>query len=209
MAGYPITLQLNQKPVLIVGGGKVAARKVPALLSAGAKVTIISPLLHESLSALPIEWINAEYQADFLVKLRPVLLFAATNNPEINQAILRDARHYGIFINMADESDSSDFHNMALLEKPPFTIAMSSNAVSPALLVLVRERISAVLSDGLITLANWLGDLRSRARGKLTNQEARQALYQRIIASDVLSLLESGDSEAAQQRFNAILEEAL
>ena len=214
MAGYPITLQLDNKEVLIIGGGKVAARKVPALLAAGAKVTIISPALDESLRDLPIEWIQSEYQADvyraeYILKQQPVLIFAATNKPEINQLVLKVARQLGIFVNMADESESSDFHNMAMLEKAPFTIAISSSGSSPALLNLVRERIDKVLSAGLITMANWLGDLRSSAREKLNNQTERQALYERIIASEVLSLLESGKPEEAKTLFNAILEEAL
>lgn len=209
MAGYPITLQLNGKRILIVGGGKVAARKVPALLAAGAKLTILSPNLDKSLQTLPLNWIQADYSRSLLENLRPALLFAATNQPEVNQAIRKDAQELGIWLNLADDAESSDFHNMATIDKSPFTIAISSAGSSPALLRLLKERIDAVLSDGLIALAHWLGAIRSKTRDKLQNQSERQALYERIIASDVLALLEAGKDEEAQALFNQLVEEAL
>jgi len=201
-------LQLNKKPVLIVGGGKIAARKAPALIAAGAKLTILSPELHESLQGQNIQWIRAEYQPETLAELRPVLLFAATNQPALNQQIAEDARKLSIFANLADNAEASDFHNMAILEKVPFTVAISSGAASPALLSLLKQRLASALSDGLILFAQWLGELRVLAREEIDRQESRQALYERLIASDVLHLLETGKSEEAKSLFNSIIEEA-
>jgi siroheme synthase-like protein len=98
---------------------------------------------------------------------------------------------------------------MAIVERGAFIIGISSNANSPALLHILRERIAAVISDGLVTLGAWLGNLRSSAKITIKSQEERQALYERILASEVLPLLETGKNEEAQALFNKLVEDAL
>jgi precorrin-2 dehydrogenase/sirohydrochlorin ferrochelatase len=209
MAGYPITLQLAGKRVLIIGGGKVAERKAPALIDAGANLFIISPEIDESLRGLSFNWLHEEYSQRALSLVRPILVFAATNKPELNQQIAQDAYRANCLVNLASDPEVSDFHNMAVVERGIFTIGISSNGASPALLNLVKERITAVLSDGLVTLGTWLGNLRSKAKSTIEKQEDRQALYNRIVSSNVLALLEAGKHEEAQALFKQLIDEAL
>jgi siroheme synthase-like protein len=209
MAGYPITLQLKDRRVLIVGGGKVAARKARALIAASAKLSILSPSLDDSLRGQAFTWLQSEYYQDAIRVEKPILVFAATDDEALNKQIAQDAQSQNVLVNLANDAEASDFHNMALIEKSPFTIGISSNANSPALLMLVKERLAAAITDGLVTFGTWLGSLRSAARVSISSQEDRQRLYTRVVASDVLALLEAGKNEEAKFLFDKLVEEAL
>jgi precorrin-2 dehydrogenase/sirohydrochlorin ferrochelatase len=209
MAGYPITLQLAGKKVLIIGGGKIAARKATALIEAYATVFVFSPTLDEAFNGLAINWIQGEYEDSNHDFSNYSLIFAATDNPEVNYRVGLHAKQSAIFVNVLDNSTMSDFHNMAVVERGTFTIGISSNGVSPALVKILKERIAAVISDGFLTFGIWLASLRVIAKVTESTQPERQALYERIIASEVLNLLEAGKREEAQALFNKLVEEAL
>lgn len=209
---YPIALNLQSKSVLIVGGGAVASRKAPPLLIAGAKLSIISPEITDSLNALveqgQIHWYKQAYESSLLITLKPILVFAATSSQTVNQQIAQDAQALSAWVNHVADTGASDFQNMAILEKAPFTIAMNSAGASPALLGILKSRLATVLTDGFVTFANWLGALRPQAQTHLAEQAQRQALYERLIQSDVLNLLEKGQADLARQEFERIVEDS-
>ncbi|MFN8560856.1 MAG: NAD(P)-dependent oxidoreductase [Anaerolineae bacterium] len=93
-SGYPMLLDLRERRVVVCGGGNVAARKVRGLLDAGARVTVISPTLHADLEALGdrIMLVRDVYSPGLLAQIRPLLVFAATDLPEVNRQIADEAR---------------------------------------------------------------------------------------------------------------------
>jgi siroheme synthase-like protein len=212
MTGYAVMLRLVGKSCVVVGGGQVAARKVPPLLDAGAVVTIISPAvipaLAESIAQGWVTWLAQPYAADLLRVYHPALVFAATDTPALNARIAADARQMGVWVNAASDGAVSDFHNLTTFDHPPLSVSISTNGAAPAL----ARHIQAHLSDSLrhfATLAGWLGALRPSARATLPQQTQRQQLYERIIDSEVLELLQAGDENAARSRFESLVREAL
>ena len=144
--GYPILLHLQDKPVAVIGGGRVASRKVRHLLRANARILLISPDASADLRALAaaeqIDWIEAHYQRDMLNEHMPILVIAATEDERVNQTVAQDAHRIRALCNVANgSSDHSDFSNMAQIDQPPLTIALSSNGRSPALLRLLKTRL--------------------------------------------------------------------
>lgn len=212
MSGYAVMLNLTGKSCVVVGGGQVASRKITRLLDAGAQVTVISPQITDSIQSwydsAQLKWLPESYNSTLLQELEPALIFATTDSVEINQQIVSDAHHLEIWVNAASDSTISDFHNMALVEKPPITIGISTNGSSPALLKHIKARIEQAIGDDLSTLAGWMGEIRSQAQGMLSNQSQRQTLYERILASSVLDLLRDGDVKAAREQFDALVNEA-
>ena len=210
-SGYPVMLRLQDKQVAVVGGGAVAARKVRGLRQAGAKVLLISPQatreLQEMAGAGEILWRRQAYQRDSFHGDMPLLVIAASDDARVNQVVAQDAQRIRALCNVTDgSSELSDFSNMAQIEKPPLTIALSSNGNSPALARLLRDRLAAALDADLATLADWLGGLReSGAAGE--TQAGRQRVYQRLLDSDVLDLLRRGEGEQARQQFERIVSE--
>ena len=207
--GYPVLLHLQDRQVAVIGGGRVGARKVKHLVRTGARVLLISPEASADLQALAaegaIEWIAKPYQRDMLNDDMPVLVIAATNDARVNQTIAQDAHRIRALCNVANgSSDDSDFSNMALIEKPPLTIALSSNGRSPALVRQLKRQLTQELGDEYAVLADWLGTLRASMPDD-DSQADRQALYEDIVTSEVLALLRAGDRDKAQRVFQQIL----
>ncbi len=207
--GYPVQLHLQDKPTAVIGGGRVAQRKVLRLLRAGARVLLISPELTPQLRALAdageVEWIAAPYQRDMFNEQMPVLVIAATDDDRVNLTVAQDAHRIRALCNVADgSSQHSDFSNMAQIERGPLTIALSSDGRSPALVRRLKTRLEGEIGVEYAILADWLGSLRAEHSASGGSQAQRQALYQRILDSDVLALLRAGDEDAAERLFREI-----
>src|SRR2546422_567656 len=123
-------LDVCDRLVVIVGGGKVAARKALGLIEAGAKrVRVVAPQVRADLPG-GIERIDARYAPEHLDGA--ILVFAATDVPEVNAAVVRDARGRGLLVSRADmdESDPGDFITPARFQDGPVIVAISAG--SPA-----------------------------------------------------------------------------
>ncbi len=208
--GYPVLLHLQDRQVAVIGGGRVGARKVKHLVRTGARVLLISPGAGPDLQALAaegaIEWIAEPYRRDMLNDYMPVLVIATTSDARVNQTIAQDAHRIRALCNVADgSSGDSDFSNMALIEKPPLTIALSSDGRSPALVRQLKRRLTQDLGDEYAILADWLGTLRASLPDDSATQPDRQTLYEDILSSEVLALLRAGERDKARRVFQQIL----
>ena len=125
-AGYPVMLSLEGKRCIVVGGGKIAARKVAGLLEAGADVLVISPHLEESLVMLAaegrIQTQQSVYTPGMLAALQPPLVFAATDSHDVNQQVVVEAQLLNIMVTVVHDSGTSDFSNMATMRRGAITI---------------------------------------------------------------------------------------
>jgi len=148
---YPLLLDLHKKPVVVVGGGKVAERKVFALLRAGALVCVVSPVLtpklEQCLEDREVTLVPRAYRQGDLASA--CLAFAATNRPEVNKAVAEEGRRTGIWVNVADQSAPGEFIVPASFFEKGLIISVSSQGENPALAVKVRNRIQHFLSDKL------------------------------------------------------------
>ena len=211
MSGYPIMLHLQDKPVAVVGGGRVAARKVKRLLKAGARVFLISPeiapAMHGLLNQGDVAWIQSKYQRDMFNDYMPIMVIAATDDERVNQTVAQDAHRIRALCNVANgSSDNSDFSNMAQIDKPPLTVALSTGGKSPALLRALKAKLADDIGEEYAVLADWLGAIRGLTREANGSQPARQALYEDILDSDVLALLRDGKPNEARRIFQQIVQ---
>lgn len=213
MNHYLIALHLENKSCVIIGGGKVATRKVTSLLESGAFITVISPNVSDSLldyaSQSKITWLRADYSSDILKEQNPFLVITCTDNDKLNQQVTEDAREIGSIVNNTSAPNQSDFHNMATIQQGNIQVGINSGASSPALIRYLKEEIERVIDNAAGTLSQWLGELRPHILDSIASQPDRQTLYREIVASDVLTLLRIGQIDKARQNFNTILEEHL
>ena len=211
--GYPILLRLVAQHCVVVGGGGVAQRKVADLVAAGATVTVISPALTPALAALAaaraIQLIQTVYSPGMLASLRPRLVFAATNHPEINQQIAQEARAVGALVDVVDSAGAGDFNSMTTLRHGPLTVAISTGGASPALSAHLRERVAAAVGPEYGTLARWLAELRPQVREQIPESVRRRALWRTIIDSPVLDLLRQGDEATARRMIENLVVDAV
>lgn len=214
MSGYPIMLHLQDKPVAVVGGGRVAVRKVERLLQAGARVFLISPEiapdLRQFLDQGAVVWVQSKYQRDMFNDYMPILVIAATNDERVNQTVAQDAHRIRALCNVANgSSQDSDFSNMAQIDKPPLTVALSTGGQSPALLRALKAKLADDIGEEYAILAAWLGAYRECAQETNGSQPARQALYQDVLDSDVLALLRDGKPDQARSVFQRIVKKGI
>ena len=135
---YPVMMNIQNKPVVIIGGGKVAARKIKTLLSEGAKVTVISPEINEVIPKSQVEWIQRSYQTGDLEGAK--LVFACTDNQEVNKKVMEEA-HPSQFVN------NSDFYNVAIASNKELSVMISTNGLSPSRSKEVRKKIEQLLDQ--------------------------------------------------------------
>jgi siroheme synthase-like protein len=136
---YPIFLDLRAKPVLVVGGGKVALRKAKGLLEAGARVTIIAPDVLDDLRAQSADVLLRKYQGGDCAG--HTLVFAATSSREVNAQIAREAAALGIPSNVADAPEECGFIVPARFTEGDVQIAVSTGGRDPRRAVAIRDRI--------------------------------------------------------------------
>lgn len=138
----PVFVKLEDKPVLVVGAGPVAAAKLPALLEAGAAVTVVAPEVRSEFERADVRIVRRRFvPAD----LDGIWYVVAAAPPEVNHEVARLASERRIFVNAVDEPENATAYLGAVLRRDGLTLAISTSGAAPALAGLVREGLDAVL----------------------------------------------------------------
>jgi siroheme synthase-like protein len=160
---YPIMLDLTGVPVLVVGGGRVARRKIEGLLKAGADVTVVAKSAIESIRSMPVHVVLREYETGDLDRVR--LVISATDDPAVNAAVSADATARAIWVNSADDPANCTFTLPAVARDGAVTVAVSTGGASPALASHLRGAVEDWLSQiGAAEAAVALAAQRSELR---------------------------------------------
>jgi siroheme synthase-like protein len=138
--GYPLVLDLTGVPVLMVGGGQIAGRKVTGLLAAGARVTVVAPMVSADLASSVHDVRERPYRSADIAGHR--LVMTATDDPAVNARVASDARRAGVWVNSADDPDNCSFILPAVARRGPVMIAVGTDGASPALARHLRDRIA-------------------------------------------------------------------
>ncbi|MGL6597195.1 siroheme synthase CysG [Aeromonas veronii] len=198
----PIFCRLDNKPVLLVGGGDVAERKARLLLDAGAHLTVVAPELDPELAELAangsIEWLAGEFVPQQLAG--KWLVVAATDRREVNALVYQSANQARIFANVVDDPKRSSFIMPSLIDRSPLMVAISSGGKAPVLARLLREKLEALLPQHLGAVATFAGSLRERVKARFATMGERRRFWERLLGADRLGqALARGDSASANQ----------
>ncbi|WP_265434185.1 siroheme synthase CysG [Aeromonas salmonicida] len=206
----PIFCRLDNKPVLLVGGGEVAERKARLLLDAGARLTVVSPALDPELAALAtsgtIDWLAAEFEPAHLTG--KWLVVAATDRREVNALVYQSANQAGIFANVVDDPKRSSFIMPSIIDRSPLMVAISSGGKAPVLARLLREKLEALLPQHLGAVAAFAGGLRVRVKARFASMGERRQFWERLLGADRLGqALARSDKASANQLADALFAE--
>ncbi|TFH21391.1 MAG: bifunctional precorrin-2 dehydrogenase/sirohydrochlorin ferrochelatase [Acidimicrobiales bacterium] len=166
---YPVYLDLNDVPVLVVGAGRIGARKAEGLVAAGARVRLVATDVSEHVDGIDVaEICTRPFESTDLDGVR--LVVTATGQPDVDAEVSRMARARGIWTNAADQPVDCGFILPAIARAGRVTVAVSTDGTSPALARELRLVLAEWLTDDLATLAEQLSDERAavKARGEST-----------------------------------------
>ncbi len=196
----PIFLNVEDRKCLVVGGGKVAARKVKLLKRAGAYITIVSPQLCDELQTQlqqgGMTHVTREFQDEDLDDC--VLVIAATDAKAVNRRVSALANAQRIPVNVVDSSDLCSFIMPSIIDRSPVQIAVSTGGNSPVLARLLRSRLESFIPAAYGRLAQLVDDYRERVKQRFKVQDQRRYFWENILQGRVAELLFAGHEEKAR-----------
>lgn len=208
---HPVCLQLEGKPVLIVGGGAVAVEKLNSLLPTGARITVVSPTGSDEIrnwrQAGRLEWRRRRFEESDIDGA--FMVIAATADPELNAWVYELGNRALKLTNSVDDPEHCNFIMAAIAKSGPMTVAISSAGCSPALAQRIRNRIETeILTPNVGRLAAFLGARRPQVKAALADYKSRQRFWESVLDSRVPQILGSQGENAADDQFQAMLRRA-
>ncbi len=203
----PVFLAVNGKPCTVIGGGSVAGRKCADLIEAGADITVIAVHADESIVRLAekgaLKLLARKYSPGDLKGA--FIVFAATNDNEVNKAVWQEAEEAGIPVNVIDVPALCNFYSGSVLKRGPLQIAISTNGCCPALAKAIRhdleDRFPADYGDYIAAA----GEIRQRILADTNfDSTTKRTLIEYLVQQEYIDLYHASGMEAVWDRLRKI-----
>lgn len=199
---YPIFLNIEAKRCLIIGGGKVACRKIESLLEYGAEIIVVSPRVEDKI----IDWHKRD-----LIKLIPrefkvsdldniFMVFIATDDNSINQTISDLCKQKRILVNAVDDPDNCDFFVPALLRRDSLTVAVSTEGKSPAFAGWLKRQLEPHITEEFGEFVQLLGEIRPQLKKSPLSYSEKRDLLIALLNSDWMEEIKLGQKDQLKER---------
>lgn len=204
----PLFADLRQRPVLVVGGGEIAARKIELLRRAGARILVAARELGHELQALEaeqaVEWIARSFEPAQLDGV--FLVIAATDDNALNSQVFDAANARHKLVNVVDDQPKCSFIFPSIVDRSPLVVAISSSGTAPVLARLLREKIEALLPANLGQMAALAGEWRDKVKQRYRKMSDRRRFWERAFNGLFASQMAAGNVSAARQTLDCELE---
>jgi uroporphyrin-III C-methyltransferase/precorrin-2 dehydrogenase/sirohydrochlorin ferrochelatase len=204
---FPIFLDLEDRACLVVGGGKIAARKARLLLRAGARVTVVAPQLGKDLAGLVeqrrVEHLAREFADSDLDD--KVLVIAGTDREDVNRRVSELAHARNVPVNVVDQPELCSFIVPSVIDRSPVQVAVSTGGASPVLARLLRARLESYVPAAYGRLARLVESFRDRVKQRFSRVDQRRQFWENALQGEVAELLFAGRDDMARRQ----LEQAL
>ena len=198
MTLYPANLKLDDRLCTVIGGGRVAVRKVQSLLECQARVKVVSPELVPEFDLLTgcYEHVPRPYQSGDLTG--SFLAIAATDDEATNRAVEAEAGSLGILLNVVDKPDQCNFYVPSTIRRGELMITISTGGQLPALAKRLRQQLEQQFPIEWSTLLKLLGEARLRVIAQVEDEDRKIECLTELASLDLLPLLAENDLDAAQ-----------
>lgn len=202
MDEIPLAIRLADQPCLCVGGGSVVARRLPSLLAAGARVTLIAPSLHADLAHLVPAGRFTHLARPFAPgdAVGMLLVLTATGEPEVDAAVAAEARANRSLVCVASDPDLGNCLFMGAVRRGPLVVAMHTGGAAPAVSGALRGLIDAQLPETLGEILEALAEARSALRQREPDPARRAARWRAVVESGALDrAVVGGEADAVDE----------
>ena len=199
---YPLNIDLTGQLVIVIGGGRVAERKVVGILAArtDVDVRVIAPAVTEPLRMLAdseqIDWQEECYTKGILEGA--FLVYAATDSPAVNAEVALEANERGILVNVIDDPRASSFQIPSTVRRGEFMLTVSTNGGSPALSRAIRMELEHLYPHSFGEWLECVARLRTELRAQLPNDAQRTEFWRMALRPHILSMVRDGELEKAE-----------
>jgi uroporphyrin-III C-methyltransferase/precorrin-2 dehydrogenase/sirohydrochlorin ferrochelatase len=203
----PLNINVQGRPMLVVGGGDLALRKARILSRSGAVLTIVAPAVIEELRSLAEATVGRVFERSYQVQdLQGVcLVVAATDDMALNEAVSADAKAANLWVNIVDQPHLCNVIFPAVIDRSPIVISLSSGGSSPMMLRKLKAQLETQLPSGLGRLAEFLGTNKTKVKQAITQSSNRLRFWEQAIDGSVAEDIYAGNETLAQQRFDKLL----
>ncbi|MFE5390876.1 NAD(P)-binding protein [Bacillus thuringiensis] len=181
---YPLTVRVNEKRVVVIGGGKVAGFKIIPLLKQGADIVVISPELDANLVKLveekKIRWYQREYEKSDIKNA--FLVVAASSDSMLNEQVAEDAAENQL-VNVITNPESGNVHFPAAIHRGLLNIAVSTGGASPKLAKKIRDEIANKYDEIYESYLDFLYEVRVKLKDLQLEKRERNILLQEVLKS--------------------------
>jgi precorrin-2 dehydrogenase / sirohydrochlorin ferrochelatase len=198
---YGAFLKLTGRRCLVVGGGRVAERKVAGLLDCGAVVDVISPTVTNTIFKLvkngTIRWFEKSYLSGDAAPY--FLIIAATSSQEVNRLVFEEAEQHGRLVNVVNDQELGNFLVPAMIRRGKLAIGVSTSGAAPAVAKRIREELEMAFGEEYAVYLDKLADVRGQLLRTVIDEHERTALLRQLASSNLLELLRGGHMEEAER----------
>jgi precorrin-2 dehydrogenase len=205
IAGYPVNLVVAGRRCVVVGAGRIAARKVDALLAAGAAVEVVAPEAGDEVAT----WAAAGRLTLHARRFAPEdldrawLATTATGDPAVDRAVFEAGEARGVWVNSADDPDNCSFTLMSVVRRGDLVVTVGTGGRSPALATWLRRRFEAELGPEYAVLLDVLSEAREALRA--SGRSSEEPDWQAALDSGMLDLIRAGRTAEAKELLQACL----
>lgn len=183
MAYFPAFIEIENHPVLVVGGGRTALKKIEVLLEFKADITVIASEFIEEIKKMDsqlVKRLEKPFQVSDVEGMHIVV--AATESKEVNHVIAEVCRERKILVNAVDQASDCTFIFPSYIKQGEVVAAFSSGGKSPVVTQYLKEKNRPIVTLGLAELTERLGSLRNMAKECIATEKMRKAFYQEVLA---------------------------
>jgi uroporphyrin-III C-methyltransferase/precorrin-2 dehydrogenase/sirohydrochlorin ferrochelatase len=208
MDNFPIFLDIKNKPILVVGGGEIALRKVFLLNKAAPKITVVAKsfskdLLDLTMNNKNIHLIKRDFKNSDIDQAQ--LIIAATDNLKLNQKISKLARKHNILVNVVDQPELCSFTMGSIVERDALVISISSAGKAPVLVRMLREKIEAIIPSFYSLLVEQAGNLRLQIQKKFKSLKKRRLFWESFFENQQIINFLNKDKKVSSYQINKII----
>ena len=188
MAYFPMMINIEGKPVLVIGGNAEGLKKIQVLKDFGAVVTLVALEAFDEAVKLADVFYHRGFQNSDITESDFALVVSAVNDRELDKRIYEMAQEKSIPINVVDDIELCTFIFPAIVKEDDVVVAVSSSGKSPFVVKHIKKLIQGILPHNIGEINNHMGEYRKKVKLQFSDQKQRREALKKEFDSVIENL---------------------